>query len=236
MEPMDLYEEYNAAEDLGGTTQNSQWSQNVAKLEAQIAQIQERIARNKRALAAVSDDDVNNRLADLEMSKVGLRLGNRAGQQTDPTSFWRWNQQRIDTRNANERVKSDARKNFANTESMYLNQRLSDSKGGFEQQIRNLEGAIREGKNLGYDTSRLEGRLNEMYEVMANGGPGAFKTFNKIKEMFNDPNATSSEMESLVKSGLLNPEDVPQAMKMLNTKKDQERARSKKNKATNAGY
>ena len=75
----------------------------IAQLEQQIAQVKERIARNERTLNNKSFEDVNNKLADLEMSKIGFRL-NKPSVNQDPTSFWRWNMQRLDTQKANDQI------------------------------------------------------------------------------------------------------------------------------------
>lgn len=64
----------------------------IAQLESQIAMVKERIARNERALTGKSYDDANNQIAALEMRKINS---------SDPTSIWRWQQQRQDTNAAN---------------------------------------------------------------------------------------------------------------------------------------
>ena len=64
----------------------------IAQLEQQIAMVKERIARNERALTGKSYDDANNQIAALEMRKINS---------SDPTTLWRWQQQRQDTNAAN---------------------------------------------------------------------------------------------------------------------------------------
>ena len=64
----------------------------IAQLESQIAMVKERIARNERALTGKSYDDANNKIAALEMRKINS---------SDPTTLWRWQQQRQDTNAAN---------------------------------------------------------------------------------------------------------------------------------------
>ena len=90
-----------AVEDIIGYSeqldeQNSYRNEKISQLEQQIAQVKARIARNERTLKNKSFEDVNNKLADLEMSKIGFRL-NKPSVNQDPTSLWRWNMQRLDT-------------------------------------------------------------------------------------------------------------------------------------------
>lgn len=125
----------------------------IAKLESQIAQIKERIARNTRALTGKSYEDANKKLAALEMDKIGVRLNRQNN--TDPTMLWRWNQQRIDTANANNKVSGQSIANFNNKMAMLAGQRMSNSTEGREQQIRNIEAAIVEGQNIGADVRPL---------------------------------------------------------------------------------
>ena len=118
----------------------------TAAVEQQIAQVKERIARNKRALSGKSYEDVNNQIAALEMKKINSQ---------DPSMIWRWQQQRQDTLKANANVKSKAAEQFANTVDMWKNTRLPEGTAAREQMISNLNAAIRDGKNAGADVSDL---------------------------------------------------------------------------------
>lgn len=141
----------------------------IAQLEAQIEQVKERIARNKRALTGKSYEDVNKKLASLEMGKIGLRLG-RQNATPDPTMLWRWQQQRQDTNTANANVKSNEAAKFANTVDMWVNTRPAPTTEGIMQQIANINSAIRDGKNAGADVSRLITKKEELENLVYGDG------------------------------------------------------------------
>lgn len=156
----------------------------IAKLESQIAMVKERIERNKRALVGKSYEDVNNKLAQLDMKKVGLRL-NRNNANTDPTNLWRWNQGRIDTKEANARVDKNQIYKFNNTvdmyENMFANRDLNRmTTAEMIGELKNLESVKRDGKNVGADTSRVDAMLNKLYKAL-NG------------DTVSTPNETSTE-------------------------------------------
>ena len=133
----------------------------IAQLEQQIAQVKERINRNKRALTGKSYEDVNNKLAALEMRKINS---------SDPTTLWRWQQQRQDTMKANDVVKSKASEQFANTVDMWVNTRPAPTTEGIMQQISNLNSAIRDGKNVGADVSKLQTKKEEFESLIYGDG------------------------------------------------------------------
>ena len=118
----------------------------IAQLESQIAMVKERIARNERALTGKSYDDSNNKIAALEMRKINS---------SDPSTLWRWQQQRQDTNAANANTRANAAAQFANTVDMWVNTRPAPTTEGISQQISNINSAIRDGKNVGADVSRL---------------------------------------------------------------------------------
>lgn len=154
---------------------DAQAAAKIAQLEEQIAQVKERIARNERTLTNKSYEDVNSKLADLEMSKIGLRL-NKPGVNQDPSSFWRWNMQRLDTLKSNDALKNDAANKFANTVDMWVNTRPANSTEGIQQQISNINSAIRDGKNVGADVSRLEEKKNEFEKLVYGDDTGSVTT------------------------------------------------------------
>ena len=125
----------------------------IAQLESQIAMVKERIARNERALTGKSYDDANNKIAALEMKKINS---------SDPTTLWRWQQQRQDTNAANANTRANAAAQFANTVDMWVNTRPAPTTEGIAQQISNINSAIRDGKNLGADVSRLQTKKEEL--------------------------------------------------------------------------
>ena len=125
----------------------------IAQLESQIAMVKERIARNERALTGKSYDDANNKIAALEMRKINS---------SDPTTLWRWQQQRQDTNAANANTRANAAAQFANTVDMWVNTRPAPTTEGIAQQISNINSAIRDGKNVGADVSRLVTKKEEL--------------------------------------------------------------------------
>ena len=125
----------------------------IAQLEQQIAMVKERIARNERALTGKSYEDANNQIAALEMKKINS---------SDPTTLWRWQQQRQDTKEANVNTKANAAAQFANTVDMWVNTRPAPTTEGIAQQISNINSAIRDGKNVGADVSRLHTKKEEL--------------------------------------------------------------------------
>ena len=125
----------------------------IAQLEQQIAMVKERIARNERALTGKSYDDANNQIAALEMRKINS---------SDPTTLWRWQQQRQDTNAANANTKANAAAQFANTVDMWVNTRPAPTTEGIAQQISNINSAIRDGKNVGADVSGLVTKKEEL--------------------------------------------------------------------------
>lgn len=132
-------------------------AEKISQLEQQIAQVKERIARNERALSGKSYEDVNNKLAALEMKKINSQ---------DPTMIWRWQQQRQDTNTANANVKSNEAAKFANTVDMWVNTRPAPTTEGIMQQISNINSAIRDGKNAGADVSRLVTKKEELESLV----------------------------------------------------------------------
>lgn len=157
----------------------------IAKLEEQIAQVEERIARNKRALTGKSYEDVNNKLAQLELDKIGFRF-NGQPTNTDPTSFWRWNQARVDTNKANDLRNAEAKNKFDNEIYKWENREFPKNMTAQEvwQEIKNIESAIQDGKNIGYDVSRLEAvrkklldRIGKRGTTYAEDKTGEFETF-----------------------------------------------------------
>lgn len=120
----------------------------------QIKQVEQRIATNTAKLQSF-DNDAANQIANLEMDKIGFRLGGRQGN-SDPTSLWRWNVQRQDTERANNRVKSNSLNKFANEASALLRTSISPEYLEQKQQLTNVRNKIAEGQSLGADTSDLE--------------------------------------------------------------------------------
>ena len=202
----------------------------IAQLEQQIAMVKERIARNERALTGKSYDDANNQIAVLEMKKINS---------SDPTTLWRWQQQRQDTKAANANTKANAAAQFANTVDMWVNTRPAPTTEGIAQQISNINSAIRDGKNVGADVSRLHTKKAELEALIYGDDPQSAGTggkyvigtkSEKLKADVEDTIAaakTSTEIAQYIENNRasLNPEQINK----LNAK---QRELEKKEKAT----
>ena len=152
-------------------------AEKIAQLEQQIAQVKERIARNKRALSGKSYEDVNNQIAALEMKKINSQ---------DPSMIWRWQQQRQDTKNANDVVKKNTANKFVNEVEALTKTSISPDYAEQVQQLRNVRNKIAEGKTLGYDVSGLE-EMEKAIQAKVDktyGNIEAIKTIrNKLKNL-----------------------------------------------------
>ena len=127
----------------------------IAKLESQIAQVEERIARNKRALYGKSYEDVNNKLAQMELDKIGFRF-NGQPTNTDPTSFWRWNQARQDTKETYDKQNQNSLNKWANSAIAILKQDINPY--NFEDmryQLKSVREMIANGQTIGVSDSQL---------------------------------------------------------------------------------
>lgn len=142
----------------------------ISQLEQQIAFVKERIARNERTLTGKSYDDVNNKLAALEMKKINSQ---------DPTTLWRWQNLRQDTMNANAAVSSNAAEQFKHKVNMWNRTKPSNTTEGIEQQISNINAAILEGDNIGADVSELYVKMQELQKLL----PGGTETEQKAGEL-----------------------------------------------------
>ena len=171
----------------------------IAQLEQQIAQVKERISRNERALSGKSYEDVNNKLAALEMKKINSQ---------DPTTIWRWQQQRQDTMNANEQVKTNAANKFINEVEALTKTSISPDYEEQVQLLSNVRNKIAEGKTLGYDVSGLE-EIEKAIQAKVDktyGNIEAVKTImNKLKNL-----------DQQLSDKTITPEQYTDAVNMLN--------------------
>ena len=163
---MDAYEADQNAQAQAAQQAMDQKNQRIASLEAQIASLEKSIAEKTAQLQNWSG--VDDQIAAIEASKINV---------ADPTMIWRWNRGREDAaiqsqlnREASERangaVNYEAIAKFKNTSDMLVNTRPSTSTAGIEQQINNLSAAIRDGKNIGADTSALEQKKLELEKII----------------------------------------------------------------------
>lgn len=193
----------------------------IEEIKAKIQLVQNRLAENLYKLENFTGSTGD--IAALEAQKISSQ---------DPTMLWRWQNQREDTARANERAASKAGENWRNTESMYLDEPMSNSLAGLEQQIRNMRMAIRDGKNYGWDTSALEKKLMEYQEIYAAGGPEGVRMFNMFNNLAANPDADTDYLFSLVHQL---PEDKQKAaLDQIYKLKASQQERAKKKAASDA--
>ena len=118
---------------------------------------------------------------------------------------------------------------LARTEAMYLGQMMSNSNAGLEQQIRQFESAIREGKNYGQDTSALEKRKAEYEKILAGGGPQAVRAVNEFNNIAANPDANIDLLFSMVSQ--LPPDKQKSALEQIYKLRKDQLERAKKNKS-----
>ena len=198
----------------------------IAQLEQQIAMVKERIIRNERALTGKSYEDANNQIAALEMRKINS---------SDPSTLWRWQQQRKDTKEANANTKAKAAEEFANTVNMWNTTRLPEGTAAREQMISNLNAAIRDGRNAGADVSdliTLKAKWeNQTYGNNKNGSPnyGVGSESEQLAGLLKttlETAKTSAELEQFKKD---HPELKSEPLSLIDTKIDELKKKEKAN-------
>lgn len=161
--------QYQADQEAAAQAQEAQRAEQIKAIESQIAEIQARIAQNQAKLKNFTGSA--NQIAALEAQKINSQ---------DPTMIWRWQKQREDTARANSSIDNSDAKKFQNTVDMLVGQRPSTSTAGIENQIRNIETAIRDGKNIGADVRALQKKKEELEDKIYGDGSGTdtgdFKT------------------------------------------------------------
>lgn len=123
----------------------------IEELKSKIELVQNRINENIAKLNNFTGSI--DAIASLEAEKINS---------TDPTSIWRWNVQRQDTKEANDITKANEVAKFANTVDMWVNTRPAPTTEGIMQQISGINTSIRDGKNAGADVSKLEDKKKEL--------------------------------------------------------------------------
>lgn len=127
----------------------------IEELKSKIELVQNRINENIAKLNNFTGSI--DAIASLEAEKINS---------TDPTTIWRWNVQRQDTKEANDIVKANEVAKFANTVDMWENTRPDPTTEGIMQQISGINSSIREGKNIGADVSRLVAKKKELENLV----------------------------------------------------------------------
>lgn len=187
--------QYQADQAAAAQAQEAQKAEQIKALEGQIAEIQARIAQNQAKLKNFTGSA--NQIAALEAQKINSQ---------DPTMIWRWQKQREDTARANNSIDTSDAKKFQNTVDMLVDQRPSTSTAGIENQIRNIETAIRDGKNLGADVRALQKKKEELEDLIYGSGEasGDFSSGTKSENLkanvtdFLNQKHSSSEIKKFI--------------------------------------
>lgn len=129
----------------------------IEELKSQIELVQNRINENIAKLNNFTGSI--DAIASLEAEKINS---------TDPTTIWRWQQQRNDTKESNINLKKEAIEKFKNEVNKWKRTPFASTAEGIDQQISNLNSKIVEGENIGADVSELYDLL-EKFEKAAKG-------------------------------------------------------------------
>lgn len=129
----------------------------IEELKSEIELVQNRINENIAKLNNFTGSI--DAIASLEAEKINS---------TDPTSIWRWNVQRQDTKESNINLKKEAIEKFKNEVNKWKRTPFASTVEGIDQQISNLNSKIVEGENIGADVSELYDLL-EKFEKAAKG-------------------------------------------------------------------
>lgn len=200
--------------------QNKARNAKIAQLEQQIALVKERIARNERALTGKSYEDVNNKLAALEMKKINSQ---------DPTMIWRWQQQRQDTMNAN--AAQDAKTSAAwNKDANYVMSAEYDNSNDASMVMaqNNIRKVIEEGRLLGKTDEELSPLYNKLNSIQTERNNLSVTT--KKESVIKDIQNTISEgaidtadkdINDALNNGIINERDAEKLRLRLNEKRQQ---------------
>ena len=129
----------------------------IEELKSQIELVQNRINENIAKLNNFTGSI--DAISSLEAEKINS---------TDPTSIWRWNVQRQDTKESNDNLKKEAIEKFKNEVNKWKRTPFASTVEGIDQQISNLNSKIVEGENIGADVSELYDLLKK-FEKAASG-------------------------------------------------------------------
>ena len=145
--------QYQADQAAAAQAQEAQKAEQIKAIEAQIAEIQARIAQNQAKLKNFTGSA--NQIAALEAQKINSQ---------DPTMIWRWQQQREDTARSNAMNDKISANKFNNEAEALLKTEMPESYAEQVQQLKNVRMKIAEGKTIGADTSALEAQEKELSE------------------------------------------------------------------------
>lgn len=207
-------------ENMSVSDYSGEFDAKIAQLEQQIAQVKERIARNERALTGKSYEDVNNKLAALEMKKINS---------SDPTTLWRWNQGRLDTMKAN--AAQDAKTSAAwQKDAKYVMSAEYDNSNdaSMVQAQNNIRKMIEEGRLIGKSTKELAPLYNKLTEIQNDRNNLSVTTrkdtiIKNIQTTISEGALTiaANDIDEAYKAGLINERDVEKLNIRLNEKANQ---------------
>lgn len=129
----------------------------IEELKSEIELVQNRINENIAKLNNFTGSI--DAIASLEAEKINS---------TDPTTLWRWNVQRQDTKESDDNLKKEAIDKFKNEVNKWKRTPFASTAEGIDQQISNLNSKIVEGENIGADVSELYELLGK-FEKAAKG-------------------------------------------------------------------
>ena len=165
------YDNHPEQEPLSEEEWNAPSEEEIAKakrietIKSMIAEAEKRIAENTAALRDNNYEDVNKQLGQLEMDKIGFRF-NRQPTNTDPTSFWRWNQARQDTKESYNNQNQNSLNKWANSANALLKQDINPY--NFEDmryQLKTIREMIANGQTIGVSDSQLAPLLEREKEL-----------------------------------------------------------------------
>lgn len=205
----------------------------IAQLEQQIAMVKDRIARNERTLTGKSYDDVNNKLAALEMRKINS---------SDPTTLWRWQQQRQDTKDANASQDAKTSASWQKDANYVMSAEYDNSNdASMVQAQNNIRKMIEEGRLIGKSTEELAPLYDKLNEIQNDRNNLSVTT--RKDTIIKDIQTTISEgalttaindIEEAYNSGIIDKRDVEKLKIRLNEKANQ--VQDQQNQRKQASY
>lgn len=205
----------------------------IAQLESQIAMVKERIARNERALTGKSYDDVNNKLAALEMRKINS---------SDPTTLWRWQQQRQDTKDANASQDAKTSASWQKDANYVMSAEYDNSNdASMVQAQNNIRKMIEEGRLIGKSTEELAPLYDKLNEIQNDRNNLSVTTrkdtiIKNIQTTISEGALTTAinDIEEAYNSGIIDKRDVEKLKIRLNEKANQ--VQDQQNQRKQASY
>lgn len=178
----------------------------IEELKSQIELVQNRINENIAKLNNFTGSI--DAIASLEAEKINS---------TDPTTLWRWNVQRQDSKESNDNLKKEAIEKFKNEVNKWKRTPFASTLEGIDQQISNLNSKIVEGENIGADVSELYDLL-EKFEK-ASKGELEYDSTNNVNSNYGKGTKTEQDAGQL-KTILSTAKTSKEVMNFKNSHKD----------------